>query len=665
MLRRLLILMFALFGLSTVVACSDDTADDATERCAGGERYNELTGRCEGRGGGPDTGRLPDAQRLPDAGRPSVEDVQHDTHTPGDTGRDTAGPTPGDCASGSATYCVDPWTMGVCQQGAPDEEVACGLEGVCQDGRCRRADGACSPGARTCKSDTTTLVCRGDGRGFDAVDCPIGELCHRGACEPMTCVPEQVRCDGNQVMRCAQDGSGESVAQTCAPSETCEAGRCVQDLGPCADQKGYVGCEFMAADLDHMRPGNAQQFGVTVSNSHSAPVEVRITDGDGALVVSRTIAQGSLETFELPRRDVDNSGLTRQSHIVESTGPVTVHQFNPLSRSGVASTDASLLLPSHALGTDYMVLGWPTTTSGRVTEGRAYMTIIAPHDGTDVTVTTAAAIDAGPGVAAMAAGQTATFSLARGQVLSLSTPNRAGLDLSGSTITSSRPVAVFSGSECADVPVGTAACDHLEQQLFPVATWGNTMVAAKFVPRGTESDVYRIIASEDATLVQFTPAVDGTTQTLLNRGQVFQFATPQNFVVQADRPISLGQFMIGASGQGVCTSFLCLDALGDPAFLLNVAIEQYRLDYIIFVPSGFAQNYLNISAPEGASVTVDGRPPSSAAAAIAGTPWRVYQVPVGPGVHHVEATQPVGLTVHGYDQYVSYAYPGGLSLEVQ
>lgn len=665
MLRRLLIPMLVLCALSTVVACSDDAANSATERCADGERYNELTGRCEARGAGGDTGELADAHRPPDAGRPSTEDVQHDSHAPGDASRDTTGPTPGDCASGAATYCVDPWTMGVCQQGGAGEEVACGLEGLCVDGRCQRAGGACSPGARTCKNDTQSLVCRGDGSGFDAIDCPSGELCHRGECRPMACVPGQTRCDGNQVLRCAADGSEESVTETCAPSETCEAGRCVQEQGPCADQKGYLGCEFMAADLDHMRPGDAQQFGVTVSNSHSAPIDVRITNGDGVEVAARNLAVGSLETFELPRRDVNNSGLTRQSYLVESTGPVTVHQFNPLSRAGVASTDASLLLPAHALGTEYMLLGWPTTTSARVTEGRAYMTVIAPHDATELTVTTTAAIDPGPGVAAMTAGQTATFSLARGEVLSLSTPNRAGLDLSGSTITSSKPVAVFSGSECADVPVGTAACDHLEQQLFPVATWGNTMVAAKFAPRGTESDIYRILASEDATLVQFTPPVDGTTQTTLNRGQVFQFATPLNFVVQADRPISLGQFMIGASGQGVCTSFLCLDSLGDPAFLLNVAIEQYRTDYIVFVPSGFAKNYLNISAPDGAGVTVDGRAPTTAAAQIPGTPWQVYQVAVGPGVHHVEATQPVGLTVHGYDQYVSYAYPGGLSLETR
>jgi hypothetical protein len=249
--------------------------------------------------------------------------------------------------------------------------------------------------------------------------------------------------------------------------------------------------------------------------------------------------------------------------------------------------------------------------------------------------------------------------------LSLSTPNDAGHDLSGSTVTSTEPVAVYSGSECADVPVGTAACDHLEQQLYPTTTWGSTFVAAKFAPRDAESDIYRLIASQDATQVTFTPAVDGTTQTTLDRGQVYEFATPQHFLVEATQPILLGQFMVGASDDGVCSGFFCASALGDPAFLLNVSTRQYRQDYIVFIPNGFGDNYLSVTAPTGASVEVDGQAVTVSPSAISGTSWEVFQVPVSGGVHRVEASAPVGLTAHGYDQYVSYAYPGGLSLEAR
>lgn len=265
----------------------------------------------------------------------------------------------------------------------------------------------------------------------------------------------------------------------------------------------------------------------------------------------------------------------------------------------------------------------------------------------------------------MSAGQSQTFTLERGQVLSLSTPNQAGHDLSGSTITSSKPVAVYSGSECADVPVGTAACDHLEQQLYPTDTWGSTLVAAKFAPRDQEDDVYRLVASQDGTQVSFTPAVGGNSQATLDRGQVLEFSTPEHFLVEASAPVLLGQFMVGASDDGVCSGLFCASSPGDPAFLLNVSTRQYRSDYIVLIPAGFGANFLSITAPSGASVSVDGQPVSVAPAAIGGTNWQVYQVPVGEGVHRVEASQSVGLTAHGYDQYVSYAYPGGLSLEAR
>lgn len=655
MLRRSRLLYVVGICLMALSGCSDDTSGGGSD-CPDGQHQNQLSGRCEPNGGG-DAGRV-------DTGRVDTGRVDTGLDSGSDTGGDDGG-SGGSCTPGER-QCLDAWTLGTCTaQGDGFDETACGEGALCRAGRCEAAEGACEVGEKTCASQNEALVCNAEQTGFDAQPCAAGELCHHGSCQQLSCVPDQTTCQQNQVMRCNADGSALEVVQTCGEGQVCEAGACVDDAGPCANQKGYLGCEFLAADLDHMSPGDEQQFGISVSNSHTSPVEVRISDGDGNQVDTRTIAVGELETFELARRDVDNTGLSRQSYIVESTGPVTVHQFNPLSRSGVASTDASLLLPSHAIGTDYMVLGWPTTTSFRVTEGRAYFTIIAAQDATEVTVTPSAPIEAGGGVPAISAGQTQSFTLDRGQVLSLSTPNQAGYDLSGSTLTSTKAVAVFSGSECADVPVGTAACDHLEQQLYPTTTWGSTFVAAKFAPRDSESDVYRLVASQDGTQVTFTPAVDGNSQTTLDRGQVFEFATPQNFLVEATQPVLLGQFMVGASDDGVCSSLFCGSAPGDPAFLLDVATRQYRKDYIVLIPTGFDDNYLNITAPSGASVQVDGQATSAAPADVGSTGWQVYQVAVSEGVHRVEATQPVGLTAHGYAQYVSYAYPGGLSLEAR
>ena len=44
--------------------------------------------------------------------------------------------------------------------------------------------------------------------------------------------------------------------------------------------------------------------------------------------------------------------------------------------------------------------------------------------------------------------------------------------------------------------------------------------------------------------------------------------------------------------------------------------------------------------------------------------WQVARFPIGDGVHLLISDEPVGVIVYGYDEYVSYGYPGGLNLNV-
>jgi len=44
---------------------------------------------------------------------------------------------------------------------------------------------------------------------------------------------------------------------------------------------------------------------------------------------------------------------------------------------------------------------------------------------------------------------------------------------------------------------------------------------------------------------------------------------------------------------------------------------------------------------------------------IAGTGFAVARHPVNPGAHVVESDMPVGVTVFGYDDDISFGYPAG------
>ena len=50
---------------------------------------------------------------------------------------------------------------------------------------------------------------------------------------------------------------------------------------------------------------------------------------------------------------------------------------------------------------------------------------------------------------------------------------------------------------------------------------------------------------------------------------------------------------------------------------------------------------------------------------IQGTDYRVARLTVSDGVHRIDASEPVGVIVYGYDDDVSYGYPAGLDLTAQ
>ena len=47
-----------------------------------------------------------------------------------------------------------------------------------------------------------------------------------------------------------------------------------------------------------------------------------------------------------------------------------------------------------------------------------------------------------------------------------------------------------------------------------------------------------------------------------------------------------------------------------------------------------------------------------------GAEYQIARFPIGDGMHFIQSDTPVSVIVYGYDQYVSYGYPGGLNLDV-
>jgi len=541
------------------------------------------------------------------------------------------------------------------------------------------------------------------------------------------CIPNEKRCrDDDTVERCNELGMDWEVSDSCNGESTgriCDKGSCIKACDVAGKLYTYIGCDYWAVDLDNaFVPGgrtgfyDAQgaQFSVVVSNPdvrRSATVEIStihgevLEDSQGAQLDLSPIEAGGLRVFNLPRRDVNGTIIAPLAYRLHSSIPITAYQFNPLENVGVFSNDASLLLPENVLGKYHIVMTREQTFEKPALRG--YFTVIAVRSGeTQVAVTVTAHTlasnekDGGgnPVVPAMEPGDSKTFILQQFDVLNIET-NAIGADLTGSLVISDRDVAVFGGSEASNAPNSnhcnfqygvcqweldkgkpinqatpcqthedckdfiTCCADHLEQQIYPVRTWGKHYIAAKSYDRNLELDVWRILAAEDGTVVTTFPPQANIP--VLNRGQWYEFETRDHFEILADKPILVGQFLAAEQAPDPNVSGIpgVGDAgIGDPAFILSVPVAQYRKDYVFLAPNKYQADYVNIVAPVGAAVELDGEVLDDAYFESITPDYRVVRRQVEDGVHRVVADMPVGVVVYGYDQYVSYGYPAGLDL---
>jgi hypothetical protein len=251
------------------------------------------------------------------------------------------------------------------------------------------------------------------------------------------------------------------------------------------------------------------------------------------------------------------------------------------------------------------------------------------------------------------------------------------------------------------IKFNTCCADHLEHQLFPVKTWGKHYIAAMSYPRNKEKDVFRIMAALDGTQITTLPP-QGTIP-VLNKGEWIDIESNENFEIFSKKPILVGQFLAAQDAPEPNVGGIKQPddaATGDPTFILAVPVEQLRTDYVFLCPgkkedkSTYMFDGVNIYFPAGTTVYFDDeelKPDEftfmpvyqimdmmktqgvkepldlgikfGTMEVIGSGEWAVYKLIVSDGVHVIQATQPVGVFVYGYDQYVSYGYAGGLDLK--
>lgn len=528
-------------------------------------------------------------------------------------------------------------------------------------------------------------------------------------CEPVECSADLkgLECDGKLVTMC-EEGS-YCVDGACTPLSPCEAAALLQ---------GSEGCEFWAVKTQTAKPAGC--FATFIANTWDEPVHIeveydgqkldvakftRIPSGQGqgltyqpydpvaglpvgqvALVfLSRGPATGdpSLDCPDCPAP----AGIAAETEIV-GTGrgkgfristdrPVAAYQMLPYGGSAAALTTATLLLPTSVWDNNYVVVN-AYKQSVAVPAARPLWAVVAREDGTEVTLDPKVAIEGGQGVAAGPAGAPITYTLNRGEAIQFA----QSAELTGSPLVSNKPVGVFGGATCFNVPTNASYCDAGYQQIPPVKALGSRYAAVRYRNRidgMEEAPPWRLVGTVDGTTLTWQPSKPAGAPDTLSLGQVVEFNSAGPFTVRSqdsEHPFYLAAYMTGGQPYG---------GRGDPEWVNVVPSEQYLDRYVFFTDPTYSETSLVVirRKQDGAfaDVTLGCAGKLSGWAAIDDEHeyTRVDLVTgdfedVGGcsnGRHEISSTGPIGVTVWGWGApesigfkttNVSYAYPAGAAI---
>ncbi|MEO8548495.1 MAG: IgGFc-binding protein [Kofleriaceae bacterium] len=516
---------------------------------------------------------------------------------------------------------------------------------------------------------------------------------------------------------------GGNVIRMCPDTQGCSNSACVDACQSAADNKSSVGCDYYSVDPDIISEGAGACFAAYIANTWGAPVTItverggvnlpvdafaRVPSGNGQALTYAPLMGGMLMpnqvailflarfgstltscpagiTPALTATDaaVHGTGMGQAFHITTSA-PVVAYDIFPYGGGSSAATSATLLLPTSAWDLNYVAVDAFQMSQ---LAGQPFIELVAKEDGTNVTINPVAAITAGTGVAGAAAGANATYVLNKGQELQFT----QNLELMGSPINSDKPIGVWGGASCLNIPVGAAACDSAHQQIAPVKAMGYRYAGVRYRNRfqGQEEVVpWRVVGGVDGTQLTYSPAAPAGAPATLNLGQVVQFSAAGPFTVtsqDSDHPFYMSAHMTGCT---VVDTTGGLDCRGDPEFVNVVSPDQYLAAYTFFTDPTYSETNLVLTREKKNGVfsdvtldcvgTVSGWQPVDASDSIEYT--RVDLVtgnftPVGTcnnGLHVATSASPFGLVVWGWGSAatsgfqtlaVSYAYPAGASVK--
>jgi len=460
------------------------------------------------------------------------------------------------------------------------------------------------------------------------------------------------------------------------------------------------GVSYMGTDFWFGFMPNAKSENTTLELYLASPSNATVTiemygGGEGEITTTNTITLKAkeaqvvnLDVFTALTRNLESG--TYQAIHVKSTAPTSVYAYSFDATTNGNSSDAFLVLPTIALDTSYIISSYFDDDYGQGKEKYAgEFLIVAPYDNTRVTITTKATTRNLPnGNASHNADEPWDVVLKKGQTyLVQSRGTNANVDdISGSMVSSDKPIAVISGHQRTKIAedIESSSKSHLAEMLLPVRRLSTRYNLLPMPNRTVIGDVMRFYATAANSRISFWTG-----------GSPYNLALPGDYATKYGITTPETYFPGGFGGGGqrgfqAMRYIYSKGVLGDtvnarPAMSQLVAQSQWLTFYSFVTPHKHGDNplthYVTIVGDSNSIkndlIKLNGKALSTypgyktekflgVEPEMVPSLYTAARIFLPEGVNYYEATGPTPFTVDlvGFSDDDGYAMPGGMAVNI-
>lgn len=406
-----------------------------------------------------------------------------------------------------------------------------------------------------------------------------------------------------------------------------------------ARSQSSTGKEFWFGFMNNIDDRDRSLYtAVSISSDTTCKVTIQVPNSNWKEEI--VLTRDSSVIIKIPKQHTvfhKHNEVGNKAVYIKSTSNVSIIALNYKS----ASADASLLYPVKSLGQEHIIFGYPSDIS------KNEALIIATRDSSIIVINKRFTTSKE---------KSDTIHLNKGESYFFTRP----WDISGVMINSNRPIAVFSGSGCADIPYRPkqriCCCDHLYEQIPPTTAWGKTFITVPYKTR--KADLFRFIAGRDTCKISMNGKYAFTIAPGKSKDTLLSYSTKIN---------SSNRLLIAQMSNG--QQFDNVDS--DPFYILVSPIEQ-SINYVTFdafTARVIRKYYVNVVLKKNDLKTFfldgDSTHRQHFVPLEGDSSFVTAQIDIARGRHNMKCGgDGFNAYVYGYGEYESFGYNAGTKLEL-